>query len=112
MGRGYRASTRVHRRQVPTARKSEKLWALTDKGPCQVRADRLASHVDESGRVRCSADNGAKGPRVYDWTAVDIRAYEAERNESAATIDWRFTAKDGRAKLRRLYPDTSALTRY
>jgi len=27
--------------------------------------------------------------------------YESERNEAAATIDWRFTTKDARAKLRR-----------
>ena len=52
---------------------NEKLWALTDKGPLQVRADRLASGVAESAWVRCSAGNGAKGPRVYDWAAVDIR---------------------------------------
>ena len=36
----------------------------------------------------------------------------SERNTAAATIDWRFTAKDARAKLRQLYPDTSALTEY
>ncbi len=41
-----------------------------------------------------------------------ISIYEAERNAAAATINWRFTTKDARAKLRRLYPDTSALTQY
>ena len=40
----------------------------------------------------------------------DISVYEAERNAAAATINWRFTTKDARAKMRRLYPDTSALT--
>ena len=58
---------------VMAIKRSEKLWALTDKGPLQVKADRLASQVEETGWVRCSAGNGAKGPRVYDWTAVDIR---------------------------------------
>ena len=52
---------------------NEKLWAWTDKGALQVRADRLASQVEEPGWIRCSAGDGAKGPRVYDWTAVDIR---------------------------------------
>ena len=52
---------------------SEKLWAWTEKGPLQVRADRLASWVEEAGWVRCSAGDGAKGPRVYEWIAVDIR---------------------------------------
>ena len=38
-----------------------------------MRADRLAPGVEESGWVRLSAGNGAKGPRVYDWTRVAIR---------------------------------------
>ena len=54
-------------------KRSEKLWALTDKGPRQVRADRLTSQVNELGWIRCSAGGGAKGPMVYDWAAVDIR---------------------------------------
>ena len=58
---------------VLAIKSNEKLWALTDKGPRQVRADQLASQVEESGWVRLSAGNGAKGPRVYDWTRVGIR---------------------------------------
>ena len=52
---------------------NEKLWSLTDKGPRQVRADQLTSGVEESGWIRLSAGNGAKGPRVYDWARVVIR---------------------------------------
>ena len=33
-----------------------------------------------------------------------VGAYESERNATGATINWRFTAKHARAKLRRLYP--------
>ena len=58
---------------VMAIKRSERLWALTEKGPRQVRADRLASQVNELDWVRCNADDGAKGPRVYDWAAVDIR---------------------------------------
>ena len=58
---------------VMAIKRNEKLWALTEKGPRQVRADRLASQVDELDWVRCSAGDGTKGPRVYDWAAVDIR---------------------------------------
>ena len=58
---------------VLAVKRSEKLWALTDQGPRQVRADRLASQVDGSRWVRCSAGDGAKGPRVYDWAKVKIR---------------------------------------
>ena len=58
---------------VLAIKSTEKLWALTDKGPLQVRADRLASGVAESAWVRCSAGDGTKGPRVYDWATVEIR---------------------------------------
>ena len=58
---------------VLAIKRSEKLWALTEKGPRQVRADRLAAQVEESGWVRCSAGDGAKGPRVYGWAVMDIR---------------------------------------
>ena len=58
---------------VLAIKSNEKLWACTDKGPLQVRADRLASQVDESDWNRCSAGDGAKGPRVYDWALVEIR---------------------------------------
>ena len=61
---------------VLAIKSNEQLWVLTDKGPGQVRADRLVSGVDESGWVRCSAGDGAKdlrGPRVYDWALADLR---------------------------------------
>ena len=58
---------------VLAIKRSEKLWALTDQGPRQVRADRLTSQVDELSWTRCSAGDGAKGPRVYDWAVVEIR---------------------------------------
>ena len=66
----------LERQEIPhvmAVKKSERLWALTERGPLQVRADRLASGVAESGWVRCSAGNGAKGPRLYDWAVVEIR---------------------------------------
>ena len=58
---------------VLAVKSNEKLWARTDKGPRQVRADQLVSGVAESDWSRCSAGNGAKGPRVYDWVRVVIR---------------------------------------
>ena len=39
-----------------------------------------------------------------------VNACVSERNSMAATINWRFTTKQARTKLRRLYPDTSTLT--
>ena len=54
-------------------RSNEKLWAWTGKVPHQVRADRLTSQVDETGWIRWSVGDGAKGPRFYGWATVDIR---------------------------------------
>ena len=42
---------------VLTIKSNEILWASTEKGPRQVRADRLASGVEEAGWVRCSLAN-------------------------------------------------------
>ena len=47
---------------VLAIKRTEKLRALTDKGPLKVRADRLASGVAESAWVRCSAGEGPRAP--------------------------------------------------
>ena len=75
-GSGRKLRLWLEREGIPhvmAIKSNEKLWAWTDKGPLPVRADRLVSGVEESAWARCSAGNGAKGPRVYDWTAVEIR---------------------------------------
>ena len=41
-----------------------------------------------------------------------VNACVRERNTAAIPINWRFTIRNARAKLRRLYPDTSALTEH
>jgi hypothetical protein len=38
----------------------------------------------------------------------EIAAWEKQRNEEKATIDWRFSITDARQKLKRLYPSNSA----
>ena len=40
----------------------------------------------------------------------EINACVTERNATPAPINWSFTIRNARAKLRRLYPDTSNLT--
>ena len=49
--------------------------------------------------------------RNPDETALQraINAYEAERNAARATINWRFTTRDARSKLHRLYPFNSKI---
>jgi hypothetical protein len=34
----------------------------------------------------------------------EVAAWELDRNNRAATIDWRFTTEDARIKLKRIYP--------
>jgi hypothetical protein len=34
----------------------------------------------------------------------EIRSWEEHRNEIKATVDWQFTTKDARIKLKKLYP--------
>ena len=63
---------------VLAIKSNEKLWAWTEGGPGQVRADRLASQVAESDWARLSAGDGSKGPRMYDWTWVVIRPIREE----------------------------------
>jgi SRSO17 transposase len=55
---------------VPT---SQRLWAPTDTGPAQVRADVLAAGLPPQAYKRISAGAGAKGPRSYAWARVPIR---------------------------------------
>ncbi len=38
----------------------------------------------------------------------EIAAWEAQRNQEQATIDWRFSVTDAREKLKRLYPSRSS----
>jgi hypothetical protein len=46
------------------------------------------------------------GQRIPDQETLagEVAAWESERNERGATVDWRFTATDAREKLARLYP--------
>lgn len=44
--------------------------------------------------------------RIGDITMLsrEVGAWEKKRNELGKNVDWRFTTKDARIKLRRLYP--------
>ena len=59
---------------------TEPLWVWTEKGPAQVGAAKLASQVLDEDWVRLSAGDGAKGPRMYDWTRVPIRPLKEPGN--------------------------------
>ena len=50
----------------------EPLWAWQERGPRQVRADRLTEQIPSAAWERLSAGAGAKGPRLYDWARVPL----------------------------------------
>ena len=54
---------------VLAIKSTEPLWS----GFAQVGAATLAADVPSDQWVRLSAGDGAKGPRIYDWTRVSIR---------------------------------------
>ena len=65
----------LERRGVPhvmAINRSDELWALTDQGPMQVRADRLMPPVDGPGWDRCSSGDRTKGPRIDNWATLNI----------------------------------------
>ena len=57
---------------VLAIKRSEPLWADTDRGPGQVRADVLAERARAGEWERLSAGDGAKGPRLYDWALLPL----------------------------------------
>ena len=58
---------------VLAVKRSEPLWAATDRGPAQVAAADLAAALPARAWRRLSAGDGAKGPRLYDWARVAVR---------------------------------------
>lgn len=47
--------------------------------------------------------------RIPDMATLqyEVSTWQSERNNKAATVDWRFTTEDARVKLKRLYPTLS-----
>ena len=65
----------LEERQMPhvlAVKSTEPLWTRTTWR--QVAAKTLAADVPAAGWERLSAGEGAKGPRLYDWARVPIRA--------------------------------------
>jgi SRSO17 transposase len=58
---------------VLAVKRSEPLWAATDRGPARVAAAALVAALPPRAWRRLSAGDGAKGPRLYDWARAAIR---------------------------------------
>ncbi len=57
---------------VLAVKRDESLWALDERGPAQVRADRLAEEAPPEGWRRLSAGVGSKGERLYGWALLPL----------------------------------------
>jgi SRSO17 transposase len=58
---------------VLAIKRSEPLWVLTERGPLEQPADTIVDAVAPVDWTCLSAGDGAKGPRLDDWTRVSIR---------------------------------------
>ncbi len=57
---------------VLAVKSDESLWMLTERGPAQIRADKLAREAPSSQWRRLSAGAGSKGKRLYDWALLKL----------------------------------------
>jgi len=55
---------------------NEALWAMTERGPRQVKAQALAQQLQPDCWQRLCAGEGAKGPRLYDWALRELYRYQ------------------------------------
>lgn len=62
---------------VLAVKRTEPLWVARARGPAQAAAEALIAALSEGAWTTLSAGDGAKGPRVYDWTRVAIRPLSA-----------------------------------
>jgi len=58
---------------VLAIKQTEPVWIMTEHGPVQRKATAIADELSDADWQRLSAGDGAKGPRLYDWTRVAIR---------------------------------------
>jgi len=61
--------------------KDEPLWAVVDSQWGQPRADDIAAQAPATDWQRLSAGNGAKGPRLHDWTRVRLARLQLTAEE-------------------------------
>lgn len=55
---------------------NEPLWAMTEQGPIQVRAQTLMEQLSQDSWQTLSAGDGTKGPRLYDWALHELYRYQ------------------------------------
>lgn len=66
---------------VLAVKRDEPLWTLDERGPAQVRADRLAEESTPEDWQRLSAGIGSKGERLYDWALLPLFRLQLTQEE-------------------------------
>lgn len=61
--------------------KDEPLWAIRDGHWGQSRADEIAAQAPPQSWQQLSAGDGAKGPRLYDWTRMPLARLQLSAEE-------------------------------
>jgi len=59
----------------------ESLWTLEERGPGQLRADRIAEGVKPEDWRRLSAGAGSKGERLYEWALLELFRLQLSEEE-------------------------------
>lgn len=67
---------------------AEPLWCNIGRGVRQEKAGAMAQSVDAAGWERLSAGAGAKGPRLYDWTRVELERLTWLNDEAPRWAHW------------------------
>ena len=62
---------------------NEPLWAMTEQGPRQIHAQALVQQLSQDSWQTLSAGDGAKGPRLYDWTLCHLYRYQPTSEDQA-----------------------------
>jgi SRSO17 transposase len=57
---------------VLAVKATQPLWAASAQGPSELPARELVARLPARAWRRLSADDGAKGPRIYDWARVAL----------------------------------------
>ncbi len=66
---------------VLAVKSDESLWTLEDRGPAQLRAEKIAEGVKPEEWRRLSAGAGSKGERFYEWALLPLFRLQLSEEE-------------------------------
>ena len=94
-------SSRPPREEVEPERSLLRLTAIVAAGGMPLISDDPNQYGDRDLRVGQAMPQGKTASSIKE---LQVEAWQEERNQLSASVDWRFTTEDARIKLRKLYP--------